>query len=434
MVEQLVRFFRYFFIRAGQQSWLFWLGKVSTRTYFMAALVMVLALLVRFYQLGNIFPSTELRELSSGYRLLAQVSGLIVGGGDWANRIPSVIAGLLAIILTMSWLRRWFGWREGMLLAGLILAVSPVMIWQSRIVGEAMVGLLVTLAIIHLIFPSPLLSPKLLGLRQSLPKVSGSSWLSYLRRMILSVWRSLWLRVIALIFLIVGSSVTDSISFLLVPGLLIAMPWWWGRLRTREWGTMMVVGLVAWMGSYLLLAPPALMQLQMWEQLQLLTVGPGQFQLLVGLNYLPWSIYWLGWIGLLFLSREVWQLVVLRRDEDHHRHQDLIHPLKSKSVLLYLIILARLPVVITGGVVSAAAILLFLVIWMVLAVKGMLKICVFASLTGKWLATVLKVFPSWWVLQLWRGLIMIILGLLVAYPSGVYLQDLLKLSLLLGWF
>lgn len=59
-------------------------------------------------------------------------SYFLFGGSDWASRIPAALFGVAAVMLILLF-RRWIG-RSGALAAGLLMTISPYMVYYSRYV------------------------------------------------------------------------------------------------------------------------------------------------------------------------------------------------------------------------------------------------------------------------------------------------------------
>jgi uncharacterized membrane protein len=63
------------------------------------------------------------------------------GGGEWAHRLPSVLAGTAVVALVLFLARRWFG-RTAALAAGALLCLSPIHVRFSQEVRPYALGLL----------------------------------------------------------------------------------------------------------------------------------------------------------------------------------------------------------------------------------------------------------------------------------------------------
>jgi uncharacterized protein (TIGR03663 family) len=115
------------------------------------SLVLILALVTRFYNLGvrtmshdevnHVVPSWELYQ-GQGYKHdpithgplqfhLIALSFFLFGDSDTAARIPAALAGIATIAFVMIAFRRYLG-RSGALVAGVMLLISPFMLYYSR--------------------------------------------------------------------------------------------------------------------------------------------------------------------------------------------------------------------------------------------------------------------------------------------------------------
>ncbi|MFN3492596.1 MAG: flippase activity-associated protein Agl23, partial [Anaerolineales bacterium] len=132
---------------------------VITNEIFIFALIMVLAVITRFYDLGSRVMSHDeslhtyfswLLYRGQGYEHSPMMHGpfqfhalalvyFLFGVSDFTARIPAVLFSIATVAMVWHW-RRYLG-KWGALIAGFLLVISPYMLYYGRYVrNEAFVG------------------------------------------------------------------------------------------------------------------------------------------------------------------------------------------------------------------------------------------------------------------------------------------------------
>ena len=303
----------------------------------------------------------------AGYTALVRASFWLFGLSDAAVRIPATLAGIALLPLTYYILRRWKLSPTTTHIALLILAIQPVFIWYSRVAFEATIALAATLACIALLYT---------------PQVKTG-----------------YLRLIAVIVMIISACFLYNAPLVLVPLLLFALPFWQGVRNHRLWRWLVLVGLVAWamVTAFLLSLTEQKSQItlfadpttpfeygayreQFTEPLQTLignkivfyglkiaenyldtlslgfmtrNVDGHAWHTLSGYGYLTPVIYYLGWIGVGVAIAQLLRRRVIRQN--------------SSALLLFLVVIGIAPAAITVNAPHATRSLLFFWAWAVLA-------------------------------------------------------------------
>lgn len=157
-----------------------------------------------------------------GYVWLTVLSGISFGWHDWAVRLPSALAGTVLPLLLAIWLKKLGKTDQQALWVAVLAAVLPVSWFYSRMAFEANVAL--ALLIVWLI----LVTQKQHTQNQ--------------------VWLDVALVIIAIVLVL-----TYNTPLLLLPFMLLYLPFYWGLRNWKSWsGVWIVLWGVALGGFYLL--------------------------------------------------------------------------------------------------------------------------------------------------------------------------------------
>lgn len=308
-----------------------------------------------------------------GYPWLVMVAFTLFGYADWVVRLPSALAGV-GLVVAGFFLARVAGLeKKYQMLLALVLALTPVLFFYSRIAFEANVALLLFISMLVLLLSKvPLKKRHLLD--------------------VLAIGLALY------------ASLTYNTPLLLLPFVVVLIPFIRGLKKWREWllpvaGLGVVFVLVSWLllpltsqKQGITIFSDEAIQLEYGEYRQQF-VGPMQkilgnryvyylplmmeravssvsphflvqqggshpWHQLPGYAHLYWSVWLLGWVGVLFaLVRASTQL-----------KQQKLQPFPL--AFLYLTVVALLPSVVTVDSPHATRSLLFMVLWCLWAVVG----------------------------------------------------------------
>lgn len=146
----------------------------------------------------------------------------VFGISDWTVRLPSVLAGTVLIYLSYYWAKKLKLSNQVALLTALVMALTPVFFFYSRIAFEANVGLVLLVGALSLV----LFNDK-------------QSW-----------WRDL-----ASVMLMVAAVFTYNTPLLLLPFLLLAIPAFRGIKHWQKWGPVALSWLIVGALALTLLLP-----------------------------------------------------------------------------------------------------------------------------------------------------------------------------------
>lgn len=147
-----------------------------------------------------------------GYVWLVVLAGKFLGWHDWVVRLPSILAGSLLPLGLYLWLSLSGKSKTLSLWAAGLVALAPFSFFYSRMAFEANVALTI------FIFWFAAAAAKKAGLENS-QKIKIKSWLLD----------------IALFILALSAVLTYNTPLLLLPFLLVALPWYWGWKNWRNW-------------------------------------------------------------------------------------------------------------------------------------------------------------------------------------------------------
>jgi 4-amino-4-deoxy-L-arabinose transferase-like glycosyltransferase len=315
-----------------------------------------------------------------GYVWLTIAAGKLFGWQDWTVRLPSIVAGSILPVLVFSWLK--FSKKTHLVAwsAAVFVAFAPFSWFYSRMAFEANVALSLWVGWFCLITVK---KNQLTNTRQT--------W-----------WLDLFIWLIAL-----AAILTYNTPLLLLPLLLLGLPWFWEFKYIRQWWlTWLGLALITWAGfmgltqlfgqksAITLFSDPTIFSqfitfrqaLSGWHQLifgnwwvylsgqigwrwlqtwlphfLVTTGGTHPWHAIPGAGHLYWSLYLLGLtgvIGTLISTIKNWRTL-------------LSFSFPSQAWWLFLTIISLAPAIITVDAPHATRSLLFLVLFCIWAAEGL---------------------------------------------------------------
>ncbi len=339
-----------------------------------------------------------------------------LGTGDWVVRLPSAVAGVVIVAMTYGLARKW-GWSEWAgLVAAMMAAVTPGLVFYSRMAWEANLGLALLLIGTWLVWPGAAdKNKKISSLRLT---VAGLVWL-----VAIFTYNTPWLLLPFITLMVAWSWGWKVWSRWLAVVVVLLAVWWIGAkvfipLTQQKSGITIFSDETIWMKSveYRLSLAPALQPvfgskyvywfavmtdnwLKSWSpQFLVFTGGAHPWHQVPGFAHLSLPVYCLMWLGLISLVGGA--VLSLRY------HTKTIQP-RSKYWLVLWLGLSLLPAIITVDAPHATRSLLFLPLACIAAAEGAVQV-------ARWLQ---KISDKYWIIPGWW----LVVGVLLISAAAQYL-------------
>jgi len=424
----------------------------------------------------------------AGYTYLVIAAFKVLGVSELAIRIPAVISGVLLIgivgVLLRSLTRNSNKHdpvhqdeisSQTWLLTMALIALQPVFIWYSRVAFEAMPALVVTLVLVWILYRRS----KYSLIKDNLHKRIWLSWLN----------PGSVLQILVASLLAVGAVFLYNVPLLLLPFLVAPVVFWYGITRWQVWLPVVATLAIVWISlvwglqglteqktHITLFGDPTVthQQLEYYQsfdnRLQQRLLGNRYvyysglmldrffesfhtsylfenldghpWHSLPGTGYITYWTYWFGWLGILstiwIVSKKLLKAYSKLRSQingdniDFEEAKTTIEKIRSvlatyrvRLLFLYVTIVSLVPSIITVNAPHATRTLMFFVGWCYFASVGVLVFFEIIRVLTAWLFQTSVQIGGYSARTVVYQLIVVAAAGLLAYPSGVYLHQLL---------